>query len=120
MMTSDIFPCRCIKSIQSYTFIKKGDEIDQIIDQLHFYYQYHLTQLTLYLEDNKIIHCHKYGFRKFHSTEYTAHHISHYEMDVGETTVNVYLVLCKAIDTLVYSTLLYKMKHYGIDGLAYK
>ena len=41
-------------------------------------------------------------------------------MDVGKIPVNVYLDLSKAFDTLIHSTLLHKIKHYGIDGLAYK
>ena len=41
-------------------------------------------------------------------------------MDVGKTPVNVYLDFSKAFDTLVHSTLLHKIKHYGIHGLAYK
>ena len=79
--------------------------------------------MTLYLEDNKIIHPHQYGFRKRHSTEYAARYITdyiNYKMDVGKIPVNVYLDLSKAFDTLIHSTLLYKIKHYGIDGLAYK
>ena len=39
-------------------------------------------------------------------------------MDVGKIPINVYLDFSKAFDTLVHSTLLHKMKHYGIDGLA--
>ena len=70
-----------------------------------------------------MIHPHQYGFRKRHSTEYAALHITdyiNYKMDVGKIPVNVYLDLSKAFDTLIHSTLLYKIKHYGIDGLAYK
>ena len=41
-------------------------------------------------------------------------------MDVGKIPINVYLDFSKVVDTLVHLTLLHKMKHYGIDGLAYK
>ena len=41
-------------------------------------------------------------------------------MDVGKIPINVYLDFSKAFDTLVHSTLLHKMKHYGIDELAHK
>ena len=71
-----------------------------------------LTQLTLYLEDNKIIYLHQYGFHQRHSTEYTALHMTdyiNYKMDVGKIAVNVYLDLSKAFDTLIHSTLLYKI-----------
>ena len=75
------------------------------------------------MEDNKIIHAHQYGFRTFHSTEYDAIHITdyiNYKIDVVKISVNVYLYLSKAFDTLIHSTLLYIIKHYGIDGLAHK
>ena len=83
-----------------------------------------LTQLTEYLENNSILHPHQYGFRKFHSTEYAALHLTDYityEMDRGKTPTNLYLDFSKAFDTLVHSVLLHKCKHlYGIDDLAYK
>ena len=41
-------------------------------------------------------------------------------MDIGKTPVNLFLHFFKAFDTLVYSVLLHKIEHYGIDGLAYK
>ena len=53
-----------------------------------------LTQLTEYLDNNSIIHPHQYGFRKFHSTEYAALHLTdyiNYEMDRGKTPTNLYL-----------------------------
>ena len=41
-------------------------------------------------------------------------------MDVGKIPINVYVDFSKAFDTLVHSTLLHKLKLYGIDGLAHK
>ena len=41
-------------------------------------------------------------------------------MDIGKTPVNIYLDLSYAFDTLIHLILLHKIKHYGIDGLAYK
>ena len=82
-----------------------------------------LTQLIEYLENNSIIHPHQYGFRKFHSTEYAALHLTdyiNYKIDGGKTPTNLYLDFSKAFDTLVHSVLLHKCKNYGIDGLAYK
>ena len=70
------------------------------------------------MEDNKIIHPHQHGFRKLHSTEYAALHITDYikyKMDVGEIPINVYLDYSRAYDALVHSTLLHNMKHYGIE-----
>ena len=130
MMASGIFP-DALKVSKVIPLYKKGDEsnlsnyrpIALLPSISKIFEKAILTQLTLYLEDNKIIHPHQYGFRKFHSTEYAALHITDYikyKMDVGKIPINVYLDFSKAFDTLVHSTLLHKMKHYGIDGLAHK
>ena len=130
MITSGIFP-DALKISKVIPLYKKGDElllsnyrpIALLPSISKIFEKAILTQLTLYLEDNKMIHPHQYGFRKRHSTEYAALHITDYikyKMDVGKIPVNVYLDLSKAFDTLIHSTLLYKIKHYGIDGLAYK
>ena len=70
-----------------------------------------LTQLTEYLKNNSTIHPRQYGFRKFHSTEYAALHLTdyiNYEMDTGKMPINLYLDFSKAFDTLVHSVLLHK------------
>ena len=75
------------------------------------------------MEDNKIIHPHQYGFRKSHSIEYAALYITDHiqnKISVGKIPINVHLDFSKFFDTLVHSTLLHRMKHYGIDGLAHK
>ena len=130
MITSGIFP-NALKISKVIPLYKKGDElllsnyrsIALLPSISKIFEKAILTQLTLYLEDNQMIHPHQYGFRKRHSTEYAALHITdyiNYKMDVGKIPVNVYLDLSKAFDALIHSTLLYKIKHYGIDGLAYK
>ena len=130
MMATGIFP-DALKISKVIPLYKKGDEanlsnyrpITLLPSISKVFEKAILTQLTLYLEDNKIIHPHQYGFRKSHSTEYAALHITdyiQYKMDVGKIPINVYLDFSKAFDTLVHSTLLHKMKHYGIDGLAHK
>ena len=119
MLTSGIFP-DALNISKVISLHKKGDEstcrpiaflpsISKIFVEAIF------TQLTLYLEDNKMIHPHQYGFRKRHSTEYAALHITdyiNYKMDVGKTPVTVHLDLSKAFDTLIHLTLLYKIKQY--------
>ena len=129
MMATGIFPdaLKIFKVIPSY---KKGDEANlsnyrpiALLPSISKVFEKAiLTQLTLYLEDNKIIHLHQYGFRKSHSTKYAALHITdyiQYKMNVGKIPINVYLDFSKTFETLVHSTLLHKMKH-GIDGLAHK
>ena len=41
-------------------------------------------------------------------------------MDVGKIPINVFFDFPRAFNIWVHSTLLHKMKHYGIDGLAHK
>ena len=131
MMASSIFP-DALKVSKVIPLYKKGDESDlsnyrpiALLPSISKIFENAiLTQLTLYLEDNKKIHPHQYGFRKFDSSEYVAalyvtDYIKH-KMDVGKIPINVYLGFSKAFDTLVHSTLLHKMKHYGIDELAHK
>ena len=81
-----------------------------------------MIQLTEYLEDNKLIHSNQYGFRKFHSTEYTALHLvdyQNYEMDSRRTPVTIHLDLSKAIDCLSHSILLDKLRFYGLNEMTY-
>ena len=82
-----------------------------------------LEQLTTYLDNNNLIHNHQYGFRKRHSTEYAALHIVdylNYEMDRKRTPTNIYLDLSKAFDSLSYTILITKLKHYSICDVALK
>ena len=130
MLKTGIFP-ELLKTSKVIPLYKKGDNSNlsnyRPLSLSFLQFQKSLkaifTQLTKYLENNSIIHPHQYGFRKFHSTEYAALHLTdyiNYEMDRGKTPTNLYLDFSKAFDTLVHSVLLHKCKHYGIDGLAYK
>ena len=111
ILTSGIFP-DALKISKVIPLYKKGDQsnlsnyrpIALLLSILNIFEKAILTQLTLYLEDNKIIHPHQYGVRRRHSTEYAALHITdyiNYKMDVGKIPVNVYLDLSKAFDTLI-------------------
>ena len=99
LMATGLFP-DAIKISKVIPLYKKGDEanlsnyrpiallpsISKVFDKTI------LTQLTLYLEDNKIIHPHHYCFLISHSTEYAALHITdyiQYKMDVGKIPINV-------------------------------
>ena len=59
----------------------------------------------------------QYGFRKRHSTEYAAlelvDRISN-SLDNRKLPISIFLDLSKALDTLDYEILLYKLYHYGI------
>ena len=78
-------------------------------------------QLYSYFDTNNLFHTSQYGFRKGHSTELAVLEIVDriiQEMDNGELPLNIYLDLSKAFDTLDFDILLYKLKHYGIIGIA--
>ena len=63
----------------------------------------------------------QYGFRKQNSTEYASvklvDHVSKV-MEAGEIPANVYIDLSKPFDTLVFDVLLFKLKYYGVTGIA--
>ena len=80
-----------------------------------------LEQLSTYLDNNNLIHKHRYGFRKHHSTKYATLHIVgylNYEMTLKRTPINLYLDLLKAFDSLFHEVLLSKLEHYGICDVA--
>ena len=61
-------------------------------------------------------------FRKFHSTEYAALYLVDYlkyEMDSRRTPVTIHLDLSKAFDCLSHFILLYTLRFYGINQMAY-
>ena len=103
MITSGIF-LDALKISKVTPLYKKGDElflsnyrpIALLLSISKIFEKAVLTQLTLYLEDNLMIHPHQYGFRERHSPEYAALYITdyiNYKMDVGKIPVNVYLDL---------------------------
>ena len=78
-------------------------------------------QLSEHLENNSLIYPNQYGFRKKHSTEMASLHLVdylNYEMDTGNTPLNIYLDLSKAFDTLNHDILLSKLKYYGLSGIS--
>ena len=82
-----------------------------------------LEQLTTYLDNKNLIHSHRYGVRKRHSTEYAALHIVHYlnyEMDLRRTPTNIYLELSKAFDSLSHTILISKLIHHDDYGICYE
>ena len=77
----------------------------------------------MYLDHNNLLSEQQYGFRANHSTELTAIKLVNYivhEIDRKLTSVNIYIDLSKAFDTLNFDILLYKLHYYGITNIALK
>ena len=72
-----------------------------------------------YLLENKLLSSQQYGFRANHSTELAAFNLIDrltYDLDNGKISVNIYIDLAKAFDTLQHETLLNKLTYYGMRG----
>ena len=80
------------------------------------------SQLYAYFNENNLITEQQYGFRPRHSTELAALKLIDtimYELDRSLIPFAIFLDLSKAFDTLNYTILLYKLKYYGLDNVAY-
>ena len=77
-------------------------------------------QLYEYLQEHRDIINSQYGFRKKHSTEYTAIELVDRvieKLDRNNVPFNIYINLSKAFDMIDHNILLFKLYHYGIrDG----
>ena len=82
-----------------------------------------LMQLRLvkFLEDNKIIYKHQFGFQKNNSTSQAVLDLFSNiikAIDEGKYACSVFLDFAKAFDTVNHDILIDKLEHYGIRGLA--
>ena len=79
------------------------------------------SQLYEYIEHHHIINDSQYGFRKAHTTVYTATELIDrltYKLDNNKIPFNIYIYLSKAFVTLNHSILLSKLHYYGIRNTA--
>ncbi len=87
-----------------------------IIDEFHFYLlflyvlkNYFVNNFKIFFQNTKLFYTVQYGFWIEHSTEFAALELVDrviIEMDIADTSINIFLDLLKAFDTLGYKILL--------------
>ena len=80
------------------------------------------THLLDFIEQNKIIYKHQYGFRQKHSTQHAIITLVNritISLDKGDIVISIFLYLKKAFGTVDHPTLLNKLYAYGIRGNAF-
>ena len=78
------------------------------------------NRLISYIEVNKILSKHQYGFRKNRSTELAIIELVDKitkGIDQGKYTLGIFLDLSKAFDTIHHRILIKKLERYGIRGI---
>ena len=79
-------------------------------------------RLYSFLEKNKILYNHQFGFRKNHSTAMALLELvdeCYENLDKNNFIVGIYFDLQKAFDTVDHDILMYKLYNYGIRGVLF-
>ena len=79
-----------------------------------------INRLSKFIDKNKILSKHQYGFREERSTEHAL--IDFIDkitkaIDEGKYSIGIFLDLSKAFDTIDHKILIRKLEHYGIRGV---
>ena len=102
--------------MENYRLISLLASISKIFEGVVF------NQIYQYFVENTLLFDGQYGFRKHHSTEFSAlelvDRISNGLDKKKETPVYIFLNLSKVFDTLDHEILLNKLQYYGIKDVA--
>ena len=81
------------------------------------------NRLVKFLEDNNILYRNQFGFRSYHSTDFSILSIIdkiQSAIDASDYSCGIFLDCSKAFDTINHQILIQKLDYYGIRGIVKK
>ena len=101
--------------VENYRSISLLTSISKLFEKVVF------DQIYTYFIENNYLSPNQYGFCKMHSTEHAVMEVADRitsELDLGNTSLAIFLDISKAFDTLNFDILLDKLQYYGICNKA--
>ena len=105
-----IYKCNDETALNNYRPISVLPSLSKVFERVIF------NQIHEYFNLRNLYYGNQYGFRKGHSTELAILEVIDkvtLSLDIGDTSINIYLDLSKAFDTLNHDILLQKLKHWN-------
>ena len=99
----------------NYRPISLLSRFDKLLEKVMY------NRVNAFLTKHKIFYKYQFGFRKNHAAADALNEVIDFiykSLDEGNFLFGIYIDLKKAFDTVQHRTLLYKLQHYGIRGLA--